>query len=133
MNAHQLDAQGVIINTIVVDSLDILPNLVSAAIGGGIGDTVVDGVAVPKAVEAVSPQPVPRLDARLTLINAGKMAAVKAHLATIPGIEGEKAIEYFEHADTWRRDHPLVLGIPADIMTDAEKDALFIAAGALNA
>lgn len=39
MNAHQLDASGVIINTIVVDSLDVFPNLIEASVGGSIGDT----------------------------------------------------------------------------------------------
>jgi hypothetical protein len=39
MNAHQLDANGVIINTIVVSSLDVFPNLIDASQGGSIGDT----------------------------------------------------------------------------------------------
>ncbi|NML62274.1 hypothetical protein HHL21_14550 [Massilia sp. RP-1-19] len=38
MNAHQLDADGVIINTIVVDDLNALTNLIDAALGGRIGD-----------------------------------------------------------------------------------------------
>lgn len=44
MRAHQLGANGEIINTVVVDSLDFLPGLVDAAIGGEIGDSVIDGV-----------------------------------------------------------------------------------------
>lgn len=82
---------------------------------------------------ATVPQSVPALDARLTLIDAGKMAAVKAYIAGIPGIDGERASEYFERAKTWRRDHDLVVGIPDSILTDAQKDELFIVAGALNA
>jgi hypothetical protein len=39
MNAHQLDANGVIINTIVVGSFDVFPNLIDASQGGSIGDT----------------------------------------------------------------------------------------------
>ena len=34
MNAHQLGADGVIINTIVVESLDFMPNLISGETGG---------------------------------------------------------------------------------------------------
>lgn len=34
MNAHQLDANGVVINTIVVESLDFMPNLISGETGG---------------------------------------------------------------------------------------------------
>lgn len=39
MNAHQLDANGVITNTIVADSLDVFPGLIDAELGGTIGDT----------------------------------------------------------------------------------------------
>lgn len=55
MNAHQLDAGSVIINTIVVESLDILPNLVDASIGGVIGDKIVGGVLVPKPAHVPTP------------------------------------------------------------------------------
>ena len=54
MNAHQLDANGVIINTIVVDSLNVFPNLIDASVGGSIGDTW-NGAAIvkkPRDVEA---------------------------------------------------------------------------------
>ena len=39
MNAHQLDVNGVILNTIVVDTLDVFPNLIDASVGGWVGDT----------------------------------------------------------------------------------------------
>lgn len=39
MNAHQLGANGVILNTIVVDSLNVFPNLIDASVGGTAGDT----------------------------------------------------------------------------------------------
>jgi hypothetical protein len=39
MNAHQLDANGVILNTIVVESLNVFPNLIDASVGGTAGDT----------------------------------------------------------------------------------------------
>ena len=55
MNAHQLDANGVIINTIVVESLDFLPNLVEAT-EGGIGWTYANGVfTAPPEPEVVTP------------------------------------------------------------------------------
>lgn len=47
MNAHQLNENGLIINTIVVNDLSFLPNLIDASIGGGIGDSVIDGVLIP--------------------------------------------------------------------------------------
>jgi hypothetical protein len=46
MNAHQLDANGVIVNTIVVESLDFMPNLIEAT-EGGIGWTYANGVFTP--------------------------------------------------------------------------------------
>jgi hypothetical protein len=58
MRAHQLDGNGLIINTVVVADLSVLPNLIDAAIGGGIGDSVIDGVLVPKTegINAVKEQ-----------------------------------------------------------------------------
>lgn len=47
MNVHQLDAKGVILNTIVVDSLDVFPNLIDASLGGTAGDTW-NGTAIVK-------------------------------------------------------------------------------------
>jgi hypothetical protein len=47
MNAHQLDVNGVILNTIVVDSLNVFPNLIDASVGGTAGDTW-NGAAIVK-------------------------------------------------------------------------------------
>jgi hypothetical protein len=53
MKAHQLDENGYIVNTIIVDSLDALPGLtlVDASIGGQIGDRIVDGLIVPQPIK----------------------------------------------------------------------------------
>lgn len=48
MRAHVIDA-GVVVNTIEVESLDFMPNLVSGENGGGIGDTYQDGQFVKPA------------------------------------------------------------------------------------
>jgi hypothetical protein len=48
IRAHLLAEDGTIINTIVVDSLDFMPGLIDASIGGGIGDAIKDGVVYPK-------------------------------------------------------------------------------------
>jgi hypothetical protein len=37
MRAHQIE-NGIVINTIVVNSFDVLPNLIEASNGGAIGD-----------------------------------------------------------------------------------------------
>lgn len=46
MRAHLLDDEGYIINTVLVPDLDFCPNLVDAAIGGQIGDRILDGELV---------------------------------------------------------------------------------------
>lgn len=46
MNAHQLDENGIILNTIEVASLEAFPNLVDAKIGGQRGDSVIDGIVI---------------------------------------------------------------------------------------
>lgn len=69
MNAHQLDANGVIINTIVVESLDFMPNLIEAT-EGGIGWTYANGVfTAPPEPEVVAP-PAPTKEQLLTQLNA---------------------------------------------------------------
>lgn len=72
MNAHQLDASGVIINTIVVESLDFLPGLVDAEAGGAIGDTY--------DPEASTFSPPPVAVATEAEVIAGYMAAVQKHM-----------------------------------------------------
>ena len=49
MRAHIIDAQGVILNTAEVASLDAIPGLIDAAIGGTIGDSIVNGAVVQQA------------------------------------------------------------------------------------
>lgn len=69
MNAHQLDASGVIINTIVVESLDFMPNLIEAT-EGGIGWTYANGVfTAPPKPEVVLPL-APTKEELLAQINA---------------------------------------------------------------
>lgn len=81
----------------------------------------------------VVPQVVPMLNAKLAMIEAGWMTAVTAYLVAIPGKDGELARTFFEEALTMRRDHPLVLGISSAIgKTEAQVDALFIVAGAME-
>lgn len=54
MRAHQLNESNEIINTIEVPSLDFLPNLIDAALGGTIGDFYIDGHFIPP-----NPPPLP--------------------------------------------------------------------------
>ncbi len=133
MNAHQLDAQGVIINTIVVDRIDVFPGLVDASIGGKRGDRIVGGVLVPTAPVVVVPQEIPMINAHLMLAEADWMDGVEAYIAGLPKKERQKANAYLHKSPTMRRQHPLVLAIPAAMnKTEAQVDALFIEAAALQ-
>jgi hypothetical protein len=72
------------------------------------------------------------LNARLALIAAGHMAAVKAYVDTMPGVEGEQARAYLDYAQTVRRDHVLVEGIRQMLaLTHADIDTLFIDAATI--
>jgi hypothetical protein len=72
MNAHQLGANNVILNTIVVDSLDMFPNLIDASVGGNIGDTW-NGTEIIKKPPEPTPAPAPtkeQLMAQLAALSA---------------------------------------------------------------
>lgn len=69
MRAHILDEQSRIINTVMVES--VTDGMISADIGGGIGDLVVDGaiVAAPKPEQTADEYNAPIL-AMLALLDA---------------------------------------------------------------
>lgn len=131
MRAHQLDANGVILQTIIVPALDFMPGLVDASIGGQVGDSIVDGVLLPAVPAPVVPQRIPMLNAHLELIESGWMPQVDAFIGAMPEPNQSMARAYLAQALTMARDHPLVLAFPAAVgKSDAEVDELFIRAGA---
>jgi hypothetical protein len=78
------------------------------------------------------PDRVLNAQARLQLIVAGKLAAVNAAVAAMPGAQGDAARVEWDYRPTIERHHPLVLALaPALGWTDADLDALFIAAATL--
>lgn len=135
MNAHEI-VDGKIVNTIVVDSLDALKGrtLIDAAVGGKIGDGWVNGALIPAAAPAaVVPDRVPMLNAHLVLIEAGWMPQVEAFIDAMPEPNRSLARAYLVQSLTMARDHDLVRAIPTALnKTEAEVDALFIKAGAMN-
>jgi len=52
MRAHIVDADGYILNTVMVDHL--APGMRDASIGGGAGDRIINGVVTPKALPVPS-------------------------------------------------------------------------------
>ncbi|MCY0911132.1 hypothetical protein [Massilia antarctica] len=90
-------------------------------------------IDIAAAAAPVVPAQVPMLNARLALIAAGHMAAVKTYVNTMPGIDGEQARAYLEYAQAVRRDHPLVEGIRQVLgLTPGEIDTLFITAATID-
>lgn len=132
MNAHQLDADGVIKNTIVVDSLDVLPNLVDASIGGKIGDSIVNGVLFPVEVPRVVPSVVTMRQARIALLEAGLIGNVTTAIAALPEPEKTESSIYWEYSTEIQRSHPHTLMLATMMgLDESELDELFIKAGAL--
>lgn len=80
----------------------------------------------------LAPQTVSMRQARLALLGAGLLTHVNDALAVMPGIEGEAARIEWEYATEVKRDSALVTGMTAALgLTEAQLDALFIAAAAL--
>lgn len=76
MRAHILSGQ-VIVNTIEVPNLTVIPNLVDASIGGNIGDSIINGVVVPK------PPPTPVAPDATPIITSSFNAGLKRKAAKL--------------------------------------------------
>lgn len=89
-----------------------------------------DGQAWVKHVAV--PQAVTMRQARLALLAAGKLAAVNAAVAAMPGMAGDAARIEWEFSSEVQRDKALVQALaPVLNLTDAQLDELFITAAAL--
>lgn len=133
MRAHVMDG-NLIANTVKVDSLDAMPNLIDAGIGGAIGDRIVDGVVVPKPAQPLPvPQSVAMWQAREILIEDDLLDDVYAYFETIGDpVEKRKAISKFDTSNTVQRNDPLVkYVIPLMGKSEAEIDDMFRRADAL--
>jgi len=129
MRAHIID-NGVVINTIIVDSLDVLPGLISADNGGTIGDTW-DGSIFAKPVAPI-PHTVSPYQARAALDDIGLLDEVET-LLTNPATPKKAKLAWL-HAQEFRRDSPTVLAMSAQLgLTEEQLDALFIAAAQITA
>lgn len=131
MRAHQIDSSGLILNTIVVNSLDDLPNLVDASIGGGRGDSVIGGVLVPAAVVQPVPSSVTARQAVQALILAGiEEDAVEAAIAAIPdAMQRKLAANFWRRSNEFERSNPVLnslagsLGLDSDDLDDLFRQA----------
>jgi hypothetical protein len=136
MRAHIIE-NGRVANTIVVDSLDVFPDmhLVDAEQGGKLGDQYdeMSGVFTTQAPPATVPERVTRRQARQALLLAGLLDHVQ------PAIDGiadatQRALAQIEWDDSqeFERHRALVVAIGSAIGCDAAAlDALFISAARL--
>lgn len=127
MKAHQIQ-NGVVINTIEVDSLDFLPGLIEAT-EGGIGWTW-DGTTL--TAPPVPPTPIPAevtmRQARLALLGAGLLETVETAIMSA----GPAAKIEWEYAQEVQRASGLVPAMATALgMTEAQIDALFVTAATL--
>ncbi len=77
-------------------------------------------------------QAVTMRQARLALLHAGKLDAVNAAIAAIPGPAGDAARIEWDYSNEVLRTQPLVVQLGAVLgMDDAALDALFLVAAAL--
>ena len=87
---------------------------------------------MPTPTVAGVPTRVTMRQARLALLGAGKLANVDAAIDAMPEPQKSAARIEWEYAAEVRRDNAFVAGLaPALGMTDAQVDALFVAAAAL--
>ena len=131
MKAHVI-SDGLITNTIEVDSLDFMPNLIDAT-SGKIGDGYVNGVIVPHTPAVPVPQSVTRAQAKLALLQAGLLGSIQPAIDAISDATQRTAsqIEWDDRLTFERSNGTLVTMATALGMTDAQIDALFIAAATL--
>ena len=133
MRAHQIDGAGLILNTIVVNSLDDLPNLVDASIGGGRGDSVIGGVLVPASAVQPVPQAVTRRQAKQALLLAGLLDDVQPAIDAIPEAtqRGLIQIEWYD-SQVFERDRPALIALATALGLDSnDLDDMFRTASAL--
>ncbi|MBV6321893.1 hypothetical protein [Duganella violaceipulchra] len=110
------------------DGIDYFFSVVGAPGTSTIDEGTPDPIPVPPVVPAV----IPMLNARTQLYLAGWLTPWEDLLAAMTGPDGDLARIKWATAQTVRRDDPLVLfAIAALNKTDAEADALFIAAAAI--
>jgi hypothetical protein len=69
MKAHQIE-NGVVVNTLLVESLDFMPNLVNGENGGSIGDRYENGQFIKPPEPTIEPAPAPTKEELLAQLQA---------------------------------------------------------------
>lgn len=127
MRAHQVK-NNIIVNTIIVDSLDIFPNLIDASIGGGIGDTIINGVVQKNEITLNIPMVSP-FQLRVALTQLNLRQAVEVMVSQ----QSQEIKDGWEYATAFERHHPLILTMISALgLTDKQADDVFLLATTFN-
>lgn len=134
MGKYAVIENGLVVNVIVAEAdFASASGAIACNDGVTIGDKW-DGVNfIPAPPEPVKPpQSVTMRQARLALLQAGKLSAVNAAISTMSGVQGEAARIEWEFSNEVQRSQPLVAALaPVLDMDSSQLDQLFIAASKL--
>lgn len=132
MRAHVIE-NGVVVNTVEVDSLDVLQGLVAAQGNEGIGWSF-DGHAftAPPPPPPVIPQSVTMRQARLALHASGLLASVQPAISALPEPQRTQAQIEWDYSNGLERGNAFVATLGAALgLNAAGIDALFVQAAQL--
>ena len=132
MRAHVIE-NGVVVNTVEVETLDALPGLVATQANEGIG-WLYDGISFtspPQPTPSV-PQEVTMRQARLALLENNLLANVQPAINSLPEPDKTKAQIEWEYSNALQRSNPFVAVLGAALgLSSQDLDDLFIQASAL--
>lgn len=131
MRAHIVE-NGIVVNTILVESLDFMPGLIDGENGGRIGDLWDGGTFTTPAPAIPVPASITPRQGYIILSRYGLLTPVKAYFAALEGQEGEEAQIELEFAQEWKRSWPTLINAAHSFgLSDAQIDQMFIAASEL--
>lgn len=127
MQAHVIE-NGLIVNTVEVETLDAIPDLVAAVGNEGIG-WLYDGESFspPPPTPVQIPQEITMRQARLVLLENGLLADVQTAIGSLPEPSKTKAQIEWDYSNALQRDNSFVTVLGAALgLTDEDIDNLFI-------
>lgn len=131
MRSHIVE-NNVIVNTIEVESLDIIPGLVLATGCEAIGWKLENSEWVAPLQTTYVPQEVTMRQARLALLDAGLLSSVQPAINSLPEPDKTKAQIEWEYSNALQRSNPFVTVLGTALGLDSEAlDNLFITAATL--
>ena len=132
MRAHIINQAGLILNTVIVNSLDDVPGGIDASMGGGPGDSVIDGELVPAPAVVPVPDAVTMRQARLALLGAGLLDDVETAINALSEPAKSAARIEWDYSNELQRANPLVVTLGGALgLTSGQVDSLFITAAGL--